>query len=81
MVIQVSPCGLDDALGKRGGRIGALLIVGGDEVVPFHRLPNPTDDLDVEVLSDNPYATRDSNYFIPEWAVGRLPGGCGTDPG
>lgn len=72
---------LDDALGKRGGRIGALLIVGGDEVVPFHRLPNPTDDVDVEVLSDNPYATRDSNYFIPEWAVGRLPGGCGTDPG
>jgi hypothetical protein len=72
---------LDEALAKRGGRIGAVLIVGGDEIVPFHRLPNPTDDVDVEVLSDNPYATRDSNYFIPEWAIGRLPGGCDPDPG
>ncbi|WP_299028752.1 C25 family cysteine peptidase [uncultured Thermanaerothrix sp.] len=72
---------LDEVLAKRGGRIGALLIIGGDEIVPFHRLPNPTDDIDTEVLSDNPYATRDSNYFVPEWAVGRLPGGRDRDPG
>ncbi|MFN7035981.1 MAG: hypothetical protein ACK4SN_06395, partial [Bellilinea sp.] len=34
-----------------------------------------------EVLSDNPYSTLDSNYFIPEWPVGRLPGEKGTDAG
>ncbi len=72
---------LDKALGKQGARIGALLIIGGPEVVPFHRLPNPTDDADSDVPSDNPYATRDENYFIPEWPVGRLPGGAGKDPG
>ncbi len=72
---------LDQALAKKGGRIGALLIVGGNEVVPFHRLPNPTDDSDEEVLSDNPYSTLDSNYFIPEWSVGRMPGEKGADAG
>jgi len=71
---------LDSALAKRGERIGALLIVGGPEVVPFHHLPNPVDDDDGDVPSDNPYASRDENYFIPEWPVGRLPGGAGNDP-
>lgn len=70
---------LDDALAKRGERIGAVLIVGGAEIVPFHCLPNPVDDQDKDIPSDNPYATRDENYFIPEWPVGRLPGGMGND--
>ena len=60
--------------------IGAVLIVGGPEVIPFHHLPNPVDDADDDVPSDNPYSTRDENYFIPEWPVGRLPGGCSSDP-
>jgi len=72
---------LDEALAKKGGRIGALLIVGGPQAVPYHRLPNPTDDGDEEVLSDNPYTTLDSNYYVPEWPVGRLPGESGTDAG
>lgn len=72
---------LDGALGKRGAKIGAVLLIGGPEVVPFHYLPNPTDDTDVNVPSDNPYATRDENYFVPEWPVGRLPDGTGKDPG
>ncbi|MHC1784566.1 MAG: C25 family cysteine peptidase [Anaerolineaceae bacterium] len=72
---------LDKALGKKGQMIGALLIVGGPEVIPFHRLPNPTDDMDQEVESDNPYSTLDSNYFVPEWPVGRLPGESGQDAG
>ncbi len=72
---------LDEALAKKGSRIGALLIAGGPQVVPYHRLPNPTDDVDDEVLSDNPYATLDSNYYVPEWPVGRLPGECGADAG
>lgn len=72
---------LDTALAKKGEMIGSLLLVGGPEVIPFHRLPNPTDDLDEEVLSDTPYSTRDSNYFVPEWPVSRLPGGKGPDAG
>lgn len=70
---------LDCALSKRGQMIGALLIVGGDDIVPYHRLPNPTDDIDSEVYSDSPYATTDVNYFVPEWPVGRLPGEAGPD--
>jgi hypothetical protein len=70
---------LDSYLGKKGEMIGALLIVGGPEIVPYHNLPNPVDDVDLEVPSDNPYATRDENYFVPEWPVGRLPGGIQKD--
>lgn len=72
---------LDQSLGKRGEMIGALLIVGGDPVLPFHRLPNPTEDSDAEIISDSPYATLDANYFVPEWPVGRLPGERGNDAG
>ncbi len=79
--IKLSLNDLDTSLAKQGERIGAVLIVGGPDVVPFHRLPNPTDDSDEEVLSDNPYATLDTNYFIPEWPVGRLPGEQGVDVG
>ncbi len=78
--IKLALADLDAVLRKRGQMIGALLIVGGPEIVPFHRLPNPVDDADAEVPSDNPYGTRDENYFIPEWPVGRLPGGAGSDP-
>ncbi len=72
---------LDEALAHRGERIGALLIVGGEQIVPFHKLPNPTEDSDTEVPSDNPYASTDANYFVTEWLVGRLPGEAGTDAG
>jgi len=79
--LKLSLSDLDKTLARKGERIGALLIIGGPDVVPFHRLPNPTDDGDTEILSDNPYATFDSNYFIPEWPVGRLPGEAGSDAG
>jgi hypothetical protein len=72
---------LDRVLQTKGLMIGALLIVGGPDVVPYHKLPNPVADIDTEVPSDNPYGTIDENYFIPEWPVGRLPGGSGSDPG
>ena len=64
---------LDTELAKRGERIGVVLIVGGPAIVPFHHLPNPVDDDDDDVPSDNPYGTLDENYFILEWPVGRLP--------
>ena len=78
--LKLALADLDDALAARGERIGALLILGGPEIVPFHYLPNPVDDSDDAVPSDNPYATRDENYFVAEWPVGRLPGGAGSDP-
>ena len=78
--LKLALADLDATLARQGAMIGALLILGGPEVVPFHHLPNPVDDADVDVPSDNPYATRDENYFIPEWPVGRLPGGAQPDP-
>jgi len=77
--LKLALADLDTALAKRGEMIGAVLIVGGPEVVPFHKLPNPVDDIDDDVPSDNPYATRDENYFIPEWLIGRVPGGTHKD--
>jgi hypothetical protein len=79
--LKLSLADLDKALAKKGQMIGALLIVGGPDVVPFHHLPNPTDDHDTDVPSDNPYATLDSNYFVQDWPVGRLPGESGKDAG
>jgi len=79
--IKLALVDLDQALAKKGQMIGAVMIVGGPEVVPFHQLPNPTDDVDDEIPSDNPYGTLDSNYFVPEWPVGRLPGEKGPDAG
>lgn len=71
---------LAEALRRQGDALGALLIVGGPDIIPFHHLPNPTEDPDADIPSDNPYATSDENYFVPEWPVGRLPSGAGRDP-
>jgi len=79
--VKLSLADLDQSLAKQGEMIGALLIVGGPEIIPFHHLPNPTQDIDHDVPSDNPYATIDENYFISQWPVGRLPGESGSDPG
>ncbi len=77
--IKLRLADLDQALKQRGEMIGALLLVGGERILPFHRLPNPVDDDDDYVFSDNPYATTDENYFAPQWAVGRLPSGDSAD--
>lgn len=77
--LKLSLADLDAALGQRGQMIGAVLIVGGPEVLPFHSLPNPMDDVDLQVYSDNPYTARDENYFVPEWPLGRITGGIGRD--
>jgi len=79
--IKLSVMDLDKRLKERGKEIGAVIIIGNNDVIPFHRLPNPTDDGDQDVLSDNPYSTSSSNYLMPEWPVGRLPGEKGNDPG
>jgi hypothetical protein len=68
---------VDAQLGELGEAIRYLLIIGGDGIIPFHRLPNPVDDQDAVVPSDNPYACRDKHYLVPDRAVGRLPDGEG----
>ena len=78
--IKLSLADLDRSLNRYGEMIGSVLIVGGSQVIPFHHLPNPVEDDDSEVLSDNPYATTDENYFVPEWPVGRLPTEPGPEP-
>lgn len=58
---------------KKWGEIDVLLLLGGDRVVPFFRLENPCDDGDENVLSDNPYASRDDDFIIPERVCARIP--------
>lgn len=70
---------VDRWLTRKGQAINSLAIIGGDDLIPFHRLPNPTDDSDDDIPSDNPYGCIDENYFVPEWSVGRLPSPCGRD--
>lgn len=79
--IKLSLHDLETQLRKQSKHIGAVLIVGGNEVVPFHQLPNPTDDSDNSVPSDNPYGTTSGNFLIQEWSVGRLPDEKGSDAG
>jgi hypothetical protein len=77
--VKLAIVDLDTTLVKKGQMIGALIIAGSEQVIPFHHLPNPTEDSDAFVASDNPYACIDENYFVPDWPVGRLSGGRGSD--
>jgi len=58
----------------------SFLIIGGNDVIPFFQLKNPAgDDGDNIVYSDNPYASKDDDYFIPERSLGRIPDGNNAD--
>ncbi|MEO0142969.1 MAG: C25 family cysteine peptidase [candidate division WOR-3 bacterium] len=61
------------------GSVDFLLLLGGDKVVPFFRLPNPCADDDRSVLSDNPYASRDDDFLIPERVCARIPDNRNAD--
>ncbi len=61
-------------------RLDTIWIVGGDSVIPFHRLPNPSQDADDEVCSDNPYGSESGSVHVPDIIVARLPDG-GADKG
>jgi tetratricopeptide (TPR) repeat protein len=69
-----------EGLAQQRRPLGTLLLIGGDDIIPFHRLPNPLPDGDAAVLSDNPYGTDDAGYLLPQWTVARIPEGAGTDP-
>ncbi len=64
---------MEERLATTGERLAYVLLIGGHEIIPHHRLPNPVGDHDMDVPSDNPYAVRGDNYLIPTRAVGRLP--------
>ncbi|MBN9390024.1 MAG: hypothetical protein J0I20_18500 [Chloroflexi bacterium] len=55
------------------GYPNTVFIIGGPDIIPFWKLPNPSFDSDREVLTDNPYGARDQTYLLPERIVGRLP--------
>lgn len=71
-----------------------IVILGGDDVIPYFRVKNPSHDpdgdTDVMVATDNPYASSRvyrasaiKSYLIPDRVVGRipdLPGAAGADP-
>jgi hypothetical protein len=64
---------IDAQLRSGSRRVQSLLIVGGDKIIPFHRLANPADDDDPEVISDWPYAADEHEPLLARFAVGRLP--------
>jgi tetratricopeptide (TPR) repeat protein len=64
---------LDSRLRTEEREIVSLLILGGDGVIPFHRLANPADDEDQEVLSDWPYTVDEEGSLLSRFSVGRLP--------
>ena len=72
---------LDRVVSRDGKGVDGILIIGGDDIVPFFHLPNPADDDDSFVLSDSPYAIASGgSVYAPEIPVGRLPDGAGDNP-
>lgn len=70
----------------RGSPVESVLLLGGDEIIPLCRVPNPVGDRrldpDGEVLTDNPYGALDNSpgeYLAPSRPVGRLCDGGSID--
>lgn len=71
--VRVAVESLGDGLLTQNNDLRHLLILGGDDIVPFCRVPNPTDDQDEDIYTDAPYGARNGSYLLPTRAVGRLP--------
>jgi hypothetical protein len=56
-----------------------ILILGDDGIIPFFRLPNPSDDDDEVVLSDHPYGADAGRPLGEARGVGRMPD-AGLEP-
>jgi hypothetical protein len=52
-----------------------VLLVGGDLILPFVRLPNAVPDGDTEICSDLPYGCDSPAQVVPHRLVSRLPDG------
>jgi len=51
-----------------------VLLLGGNSIVPFWQVQNPTNDSDQSILSDSPYqCIKDSLYYVPDHVVTRIP--------
>jgi hypothetical protein len=64
---------------RAGSGATSLLLIGGDQIIPYWRITNPVGDRSIDpddqVLSDNPYgSTVDSwgEYLAPSISIGRL---------
>lgn len=75
-LVKASIDSLADGLLTQSNDMRHLLILGGDDVVPFCRVANPTDDQDEDIYTDAPYAARNGSSLLPTRSVGRLPD-CG----
>lgn len=62
-----------DVLDKDSKKENTFLIIGGNSIIPFYKVENPTDDEDKVILTDAPYASRDDDFLIPQRAFGRIP--------
>jgi hypothetical protein len=71
---------LADMFEGRNQQLGTTLLIGGDDSIPFHRLPNPLHDDDPLICSDTPYGSDDAGYLLPHRIVARLPDGAGAEP-
>jgi len=56
-----------------------FILLGGDRLIPFYRIKNPAYDGDEFVFSDNPYASIDKNFLLPERSISRIPDGNDLD--
>lgn len=68
------------AINATGRTLDAVVLIGGDGVIPFHRLANPSQDADPDVPSDNPYGCGAGSELAPELIIARFPDG-GADGG
>ena len=80
MAIRDMVRSLSQQLKAHGAELATLLLLGGDDCIPFHRLQNPIPDDELAVMSDNPYACDDAGYLIPQRIVSRIPTGEGDNP-
>ena len=55
--------------------LSTVLLIGGDNVIPFVRLPNTVPDGDLEIPSDLPYGCDHPAQVAPQRVVARLPDG------
>lgn len=72
--------GVRMALERGSGDLDTIVLLGGDTVIPMHRRPNPSQDADENVPSDNLYGRGQGSELAPDVVVARFPDG-GRDGG